>query len=157
MTTQLIKKEKINWVKDVKFTEKRAPYKKYSKASWNWSEIFCEIEALKESHSKIFKIISEKYNINYGTLKNKYYKFKNNEQCNNIDVENRGTYKIFSDDEEDDIFLFIKENFIDKNRILCNEIIKIYALEKFNLLYSESDKKFTASVGWINTFKKNIN
>ena len=80
MTTQLIKKEKINWVKDVKFTEKRAPYKKYSKASWNWSEIFCEIEALKESHSKIFKIISEKYNINYGTLKNKYYKFKNNEK-----------------------------------------------------------------------------
>jgi hypothetical protein len=30
-----------------KFTEKRNPYKKYQKAKWKWTDIFLEIESLK--------------------------------------------------------------------------------------------------------------
>ena len=152
-----IQKNKIKWNNDAKFTKIRNPYKKYNKAEWNWEDIFCEIEVLKKSESKIFKTVSLKYGINYKTLKNKYYKFKNDKKYNDFDAKNRGKNKIFTDDQEDEIFIFIKENFIDKHRILCNEIIKEHALEKFNTIYKNTNKKFTASNGWINTFKKRYN
>jgi len=68
-------------------------------------------------------------------------------------VENRGkSNKTFSETEEKEIFLFLKENFIDKNKILCNDIIKIHANDKFKKLYPEEN--FTASNGWCNMFKK---
>ena len=138
----------------VKFTEKRNPYKKYQKAKWNWIDIFSEIESLK-NESKIFKTISQKYNINYSTLRNKYNKFKNNETYNEVGNENRGVNKIFTENEEKEIYLFLKENFIDKHKVLCNAIIKIHAIDKFKKLYP--DKKFNASNGWCNMFKKRWN
>jgi hypothetical protein len=49
-------------------------------------------------------------------------------------------------------FLFLKNEFINKNRVLCNDIIKIHALEKFKKIYP--NKKFTASNGWCSDFKK---
>ena len=139
--------------KENKFTEKRNPYKKYQKAKWNWSDIFNEIESLKDE-SKIFVKISQKYNINYGTLKNKYCKFKNN-KSNEYDNENRGVHKIFTENEEREIFNFLKENFIDKNKVLCNDIIKFYALKKSKEL--NLDKTFNASDGWCDMFKKRWN
>ena len=142
--------------KKYKFTEKRNPYKKYFYAKWNWTDIFLEIELLKDLDYKIIKTISEKYNINYGTLKNKYNKYINNKNNFDIDNDNRGKQnKIFSDTEENEIFLFLKNNFIDKNKILCNDIIKIHANDKFKKLYPE--KKFNASDGWCNMFKKRWN
>ncbi len=48
--------------------------------------------------------------------------------------------------------MFLRENFIDKNKILCNDIIKIHANEKFKKLYPE--EIFDASNGWCNMFKK---
>jgi hypothetical protein len=140
--------------KENKFTEKRNPYKKYLKAKWEWIDIFLEIECLKDE-PKFLKNISQKYNINYKTLKNKYNKFKNDENYNNIDNENRGVKKFFTDNEEREIFIFLKENFIDKNKVLCNDIIKIHAQEKFKKLYPE--EIFKASNGWCNIFKKRWN
>ena len=137
-----------------KFTEKSKPYKKYQKAKWEWIDIFLEIECLKDE-PKIFKTISEKYNINYGTLRNKYTKFKNDEIYNDVNNENRGINKIFTEKEEREIYLFLKENFIDKHKILCNEIIKIHSIEKFKKLYA--NKTFNASDGWCNMFKKRWN
>ena len=114
----------------VKFTEKSKPYKKYLNATWEWIDIFLEIECLKDE-PKIFKIISKKYNINYGTLRNKYIKFKNDESYNDPDNENRGINKIFTKKEEMEIYLFLKENFIDKHKVLCDDIIKIHSINKF--------------------------
>jgi len=31
------------------YTEKRNPYKKYNYAKWKWSDIFLEIETIKET------------------------------------------------------------------------------------------------------------
>jgi hypothetical protein len=139
-----------------KFTEKRNPYKKYFYAKWKWTDIFLEIELFKDSDHKIFKTTSEKYNINYGTLKNKYNKYINNKNNFDVDSENRGKQnKTFSEIEEHEIFLFLKDNFIDKNKILCNDIIKIHANNKFKKLYP--DDKFNASDGWCNMFKKRWN
>ena len=139
--------------KKPKFTEKRNPYKKYlNQTKWTWLEIFLEIELLKNENSKAIKITADKYNINYGTLKNKYNKFKNDANYENINGENRGVDKFFTKIEENEIFLFVKNNFIDKNRVACNDIIKIHALEKFKKIYP--NKKFNASNGWCNDFKK---
>ena len=98
----------IKKAKENKFTEKRNPYKKYQKAKWNWTDIFLEIESLKDE-SKIFVKISDKYNINYGTLRNKYFKFINSKEYKDYDNENRGVNKIFSVQEEKEIYLFFKE------------------------------------------------
>ena len=142
----------IKILRESKFTEKRNPYKKYNKAKWNWAEIFEEINLLKNETPKILKEMSKKYGINYKILKNKYSCCKNNKEFN-FDEENRGgSNKTFNENEERNIFLFIKENFIDKNKVLCNDIIKIYANNKFKELYSNG--KFNASDGWCNMFKK---
>lgn len=46
----------------------------------------------------------------------------------------------------------MKENFIDKNKVLCNDTIKIHAINKFKEIYP--NKTFNASNGWCNDFKK---
>jgi hypothetical protein len=152
-TKDNLRSQKIKRLKDTKFTELRNPYKKYNKAKWNWTEIFIEIESLKDDNSsKILTSTAKKYNINYSTLRNKYNKFKKS-KCYNVDEENRGgKNKSFTENEEQEIFLFLKENFIDKNKVLCNDIIKIHAQEKFKKLHPED--KFNASIGWCNMFKK---
>ena len=142
----------INRIRESKFIEKRNPYKKYQKAKWSWTDIFNEIDLLKDVTSKILKKTSIKYNINYKTLKNKYSKYLN-EYNLNINEENRGKLnKIFTESGEKEIFLFIKDNFIDKNKVLCNDIIKFHSQDKFKNLYP--NKQFKASDGWCNDFKK---
>ena len=154
-TNEHYSSKKIKRNKESKFTEIRNPYKKYQKAKWNWSDIFLEIDLLKYEETKIFKIISNKYNINIKTLRNKYYDYKKN-IINDVDVEHRGILnKSFTEKEEKEIFLFLKINFIDKNKVLCNDIIKIHALEKFKNLYPND--KFNASNGWCDMFKQRWN
>ena len=147
--------KKIKRLRDSKFTEKRNPYKKYAKTKWNWDEIFEEIDLLKETNSKFIKFIASKYGINSKTLANKYYDYKNN-KIKNINEENRGgSNKAFTENKEKTIFLFLKNNFIDKHKVLCNDIIKIYAQEKFKELYPKHT--FNASDGWCDMFKKRWN
>lgn len=144
----------IKRLRESKFTVKRNPYKKYQKANWIWTDIFNEIDLLRETVNKGFiKTIADKYGIKHKTLLNKYNNYKNNVDINkNINDENRGGInKIFEDKEEYEIFLFLKNNFMDKNKMLCNEIIKLHALDKCKLLYP--DKTFTASDGWCDVFK----
>lgn len=153
MSKQLMKK--IKRTREPKFTEKRDPYKKYQKATWKWIDIFMEIEILKSANKKDFiKTVAGNYGIKYKTLKNKYNKYKNDVNINdNINNENRGGHKrIFNDQDEYEIFLFLKNNFMDKNRILCNEIIKLHAIDKCKKLYP--DKNFSASDGWCDIFKQ---
>ena len=68
------------------------------------------------------KIIANKYGIKYQTLKNKYNKNKNDDTVNH------------------------------ENRMLCNKIIKLHAIDKCKKLYP--DKKFNASNEWYNIFKQ---
>ena len=156
MNKEKKKRDICKRIRDQKFTEKRNPYKKYQKAKWKWTDIFNEIELLKiNGSSKILKKTSTKYNINYKTLKNKYSEHLKDPNIN-INKENRGKMnKFFTESEENEIFLFVKNNFIDKNRILCNDIIKFHALDKFKKLYQ--NKEFKASNGWCSDFKKRWN
>jgi transposase len=146
--------KKIKILRKPKFTKKKNPYKKYQLADWNWEDIFFELDLIK-NEPKYFKIISEKYGINIKTLRNKFYDYEKN-KIKNINEENRGgKNKDFNEQEEKEIFLFLKENFIDKNKVLCNDIIKIHANEKIKNLCP--NKKFNASNGWCNMFKKRWN
>ena len=135
-----------------KFTTIRRPYKAYNNAPWKWSDVFTEINNLKLINvHNFFIVVSVKYGIVLSTLKNKYYDLKNNKIT--IDnKEHRGGYnKIFNDEQELNIFSYLKNNFIDKNEMLCDELIKLHALNTFKLL--NNNKIFNASSGWCNTFK----
>ena len=171
--------KKVKIFREQKFTKVRNPYKRYNKADFIWKEVFDEIDLLKTKNDNNFlKITSEKYGIKYKTLKNKYCNYKNglyiNEYDKNIEkyfdgeeirIKNKiikqnkehrgGNNKILSDDDEKNIFLFLKLNFIDRHKMLCDEIIKLYAIKKCKELYP--NKEFTASNGWCYIFKKKWN
>ena len=121
-----------------KFTEKRRPYKKYLSAKWNWSDVLEEIfELSKTCKQGYIKKISDKYGIVYNTLKDKYNKYL--KEKTNINSENRGgTNKIFSKSEEQQIFNFLLENFIDIKKPLCNETIKIVAKNEYIKILTEN-------------------
>jgi len=153
MIKKIVKKRKP------KFTKVRRPYKQYQYADWEWSDIFKEIDLLKTTVKKgYFLFISDKYGILYKTLVNKYYMYINNKDMfiPIINEENRGgCNKIFTYNDEEDIFLYVKTNFMDMNKALCNDTIKIYSTNLCKLLYP--DKIFTASDGWCTDFKKRWN
>ena len=135
---------KIKRIRENKFTEKRNPYKKYQNAKWKWTDIFNEIE----NSLTTMKSISKKYNINYNTLKQKYSYYKNN-KITNINNENRGGNKRkINEDQEKEIYRYIKENYIDTEEILNNNIVKEIIKEKFK------DDKIDVSNWWISNFKK---
>lgn len=135
---------KINRIRKNNFTEKRNPYKKYLSAKWNWTDIITEINDSKLS----MKEISKKYNINYNTLRHKYCNYKNN-KINNINDENRGGNKRKIDEkQEEEIYKYIKENYIDTEGILNNNIIKEIIAEKLK------KNKIVVSNWWISNFKK---
>ena len=140
-----------------KFTQHRSPYKVYLAAKWNWSDIFIELDELKLSSFSFLADTSNKYGIKYSTLSKKYIKYCDNkilmlEESNN---ENRGgDNKIFSIEDDKNLFDHIKTNFIDKNRPLTNNIIKQVAIDKFNDCNNEDNKNFKASQGWCTDFKK---
>ena len=138
---------KIKRLREYKFTEKRNPYKKYLNAKWNWTDIFIEIETSNET----MKTISKKYNINYVTLRQKYSLFKNN-KIDNVNNENRGgSNKKISEREEKELYDYIKENYIDTESVLNNNIIKEIVKEKFK------NNDVDVSKWWITNFKKRWN
>ena len=53
-----------------KFPKKRNNYRKYSSATWNWVDIFNEIDVMRLNNSGSYiKSVAEKYNIKRDTLK----------------------------------------------------------------------------------------
>ena len=136
-----------------KFTNKRRPYKTYNDAPWEWNAIFIEIDILKIQKIKNFlNITSIKYGIVYSTLKNKYYDFKNNKIIIDNKEHRGGHNKIFTNEQEENMLIHLKENFINKNEMLCDQMIKIHAVNVFKKL--NNNKVFNASSGWCTTYKK---
>jgi hypothetical protein len=84
-------------------------YKKYINAPWNWIDIFKHIEQIKsEGEYNFIRIISDKYGIKYGTLKNKYSKWLSDGQPNINKIENRGGHnKIFTEEQERKLYEWI--------------------------------------------------
>ena len=135
----------------------RNNYISYENMPWKWLTIFRAIERLKKNGRKSYiKLIAEKYNIKYTTLKNKYYQWLNDGkpmEFNNDD--NRGlTNRLFTINEERELYEYIKTIFIDSNLFIDDECIKILAKKKWDLLYSEYKDSFLASNCWIYEFKK---
>ncbi len=69
--------------------------------------------------------------------------------------KHRGHKRIFNATEELNMFTFLKNNFIDKNEMLCNELIKLHSIEIFKTL--NNNKNFKASTGWCTGFKNKFN
>lgn len=124
----------IKRIRPKKYT-KRTPYKSYLSATWKWTDIFNEIDKIKNTNKSYLKATSLKYGIKYSTLAKKYRNYCNNKKKNNnilVDNENRGgSNKIFTIDEEREIYTYVRTNFIDNNKPLNNNIIKEIALNKF--------------------------
>ena len=116
---------------------------------------------MRNEDNNFIKNISIKYAIKYNTLRNKYNKYYNNKHAISIDTvnfngENRGgSNKIFTDIEEKELYEYIKNNFIDKNKPLTNNIIKEIASTKFK--NKNSNLTFNMSDGLCTIFKKRWN
>ena len=118
--------EKIKRIRTNKFTEKRNPYKKYLTAKWKWSDVMNEITNSKST----IKYIAKKYNINYTTLRQKYSYYKRNKLVNINDENRGGSKRKLNDIQEKELYSYIKENYVDNDGILNNNIIKEIVKEK---------------------------
>jgi hypothetical protein len=138
----------------VYFPKTRNNYRKYNNADWDWNDIFEEIETLKITEANYIKIVSTKYNIKYETLRKKYNKWVSNDKIPVIMKETRGIHnRLFTVDEERDLFEYIKEVYIDGNLFFDNECLKLLAIKKWNLIHPDEKDLFKASDGWITDFK----
>ena len=132
----------IKRIRTKKFTPKRQPYKTYINANWSWVDVFNNIDSLKLNKvSNFFIIISKKFGIVLSTLKNKYYDFKNN-KIKIDNKEHRGTSnKVFTIKQEQNMYTYFVDNFINKNEMLCDEIIKLYAVDVFKSINANNINK----------------
>jgi len=132
---------------------KRDNYKNYKNAKWKWINVFLEIEKIKmENIHSYIKIISDKYNIKYSTLKNKYNKWKVNKP--DIIEDNRGiNNRFFKEEEELELYNLIKDKYIDVYKFLDDSCLNIIAIEYWNSKYPDKVDLFKASNGWIYDFK----
>jgi hypothetical protein len=135
-------------------------HKTYNNIPWCWIDIFNELEELKLECVKFLNVTSIKYGINKNVLKRRYHIWIKNGKPNNLDhyifQDKRGGYnKIFIVEQERELFIYIKNTFIDKYLPLCNEDIKLIAVKKWVELNPNSKYLFKASNGWCTDFKKN--
>ena len=74
--------------------------------------------------------------------------------------EHRGTSnKVFTIKQEQNMYTYFVDNFINKNEMLCDEIIKLYAVDVFKSINANNINKkiFNASSGWCYDFKNKFN
>ncbi len=135
----------------------RNNYKSYNNMPWKWLTIFRAIERLKKNgHKSYIKPIADKYNIKNTTLRTKYQQWLNDDKPNEFIIkDNRGiNNRLFTIEEERELYEYIKEVFIDSNLFIDDECIQIMAKKKWDLLYNECKDAFLASNCWVYEFKK---
>jgi transposase len=123
-----------------RYPSKRNNYKKYQYADWDWNDVLVEINETREIIEKGYmKYISNKYNINYNTLKQKYEKW--NKDGNITISENRGGHnRLLTENQEKDLYDYITNVFIDCNLVFNNEHLKLLVKMKLLLIEYEYDK-----------------
>ena len=71
------------------------------------------------------------------------------------EYDNRGgSNKAFTQDEEKELAIYIKVNFIDKRLPFDNEDLKLLAIERWIKKHPEEPDAFKCSKGWTVDFKK---
>lgn len=160
--------KKIKEHRKEKYPSKRNNYRKYKNATWEWKNVFNEIDVLKENNVNNFvSIISQKYNIPYETLRKKYNKYINDNIIPSNKQENRGGYnKYFCENEEKDLFEYFYCVFIKGNLIFTNEHLQLLATQKYLNKQKELNKNnpnyvedinFVICESWVSEFKKKWN
>lgn len=152
--------KKIKYHRKDKYPAVRDNYRKYKNANWNWVDVLNETQLAKNQHTANYlKVISDKYNIKYGTLRNKFYKWENDH--NVILTENRGGHnKIFTENEERNLYDYIINVFVGCNLTFNNEHLKLLAAQYFHQSKKEKDNSyvedpnFMLSDKWVCHFKK---
>ena len=90
--SNVIPKKLIKYRKE-KYPIARDNYRKYKNATWIWIDILQETKSLKDQNIKNYiDIISKKYNIKYGTLKDKFSKW-NKSNYDDLFNNNAGAVK----------------------------------------------------------------
>ena len=136
---------------------KRNKYKNYIDAPWNWLTVFRAIDKLKKRGIKSYiKSVAKKYNINEASLRVKYKQWVTDGKPNKCIIkDNRGFFsKAFTEEEERELYEYIKELFIVNNWFIDDECIQIMAKKKWDILYPDYKDIFVASNGWVYDFKK---
>ena len=125
-----------------------------------WINIFKNIDDIKEKYRKFIKTTSDKFNINYSTLKNKYHIYcknnKNNNMLNttNFLIDKRGNSNfLLTDIEEQRLYDYLTLYFISTNSPLNNNMIMNIATIMFkDKIKIINDNTF--SHNWCTLFKK---
>lgn len=139
------------------FPLKRNPYRDYMNAEWNINDVLNETYNLElDGEHKYIKKISSIYNICEGTLKRIYQKWKKDKRPYLHLTETRGLKKLFSEQQELDLYEYIKAVYINGNLFFDDECLQILAKKKWDSLYPDKDL-FKGSRGWVYYFKERWN
>ena len=125
-----------------------------------WINIFKNIDDIKEKDRNFLKTISDKFNVNYSTLKNKYHTYRKNNKNNNILnttnflIDKRGKSNfLLTDIEEQCLYDYLTLHFISTNSPLNNIMIMNIATIMFkDKIKIINDNMF--SHNWCTLFKK---
>jgi len=145
---------KIKWPKKKRIIGTRNRYNNYNEENLDWDYLFLCAKNLKENGvSKFLKKTAKKYNINYKTFRNKYSKWE--EECTQQKtVENRGNDTVFSNEEEKDLFEYIKNVYVETNLFFDDMCLQLVAKRKWDTLHPDRKDDFKASRYWAYSFKK---
>lgn len=123
-----------------------------------WINIFNYIDELKNKDRNFLKIISDKFNVNYSTLKNKYHNYCKNNNISNLTnflIDKRGNSNfLLTNIEEQQLLDYITLHFISINSPLNNNMIMNVATIMFK------DKILNNNIfshNWCTLFKKRHN
>lgn len=151
---------KTKKLRKTEYPTKRNNYRRYENSKWKWENVFNDIEILKSQNgNQYMKKISTKYNIPYSTLKMKYSNWKNENKCPNDD-DRGGHNRIFSEDEEKNLYNYIVNIFIECNLVFNNDHLKFLTIQFYHALQKEKDQNykaddnFTISDGWVCEYKQ---
>ena len=148
---------KLNKASRINYPMNRHNYRNYKCALWSWLSVFRSIEKLKRKGEKSYiQIVSKKYNIPTRTLKFKYREWVENGKLNEIIIKDERGIKnrSFTEEQERELYEYIKDVFINSNLFIDDECIQIMAKKKWDMIYPECKDGFLASNGWVYEFKK---
>ena len=130
-------------------------YTNYDNHNPDWDKIFEYIDSLKnEGDTKFIKnaILNFDLNINSDILKKKYKSWKEKNICDHIDDNKKNDKRLFSKNEENELYNIIINDYINKNEYLDDDCIKILAEKKWKNSHPNNEN-FTVSKGWIYYYK----